>query len=111
MQKTWLASVLLMVFGSLMVAGTAHAGGSWLDGPPIGWNQVGSPIPAAPLRQGLPPGDPLCAYGVRSPETPEDLAIVSAGWTLLGGYQGGWGIRVVSGFVGHDGMCRPVGFQ
>jgi hypothetical protein len=47
----------------------------------------------------------------RPAETAEDLAVTNAGWTLVGGYQGGWGIKILIGASGADGMCRPLGFQ
>ena len=44
-------------------------------------------------------------------EGPEDQALVDAGWKLYGSYQAGWGVRVIKALSGHDGMCRPLGFQ
>jgi LppP/LprE lipoprotein len=39
------------------------------------------------------------------------MAVVKAGWTLFGTYQSGWGVRVVGGQAGVDGMCRPMDYQ
>lgn len=42
---------------------------------------------------------------------PEDYLLADRGWTVFGSYVGGWGIVVVKGLSGYDGMCRPLGFN
>jgi len=37
--------------------------------------------------------------------------LIAAGWHLFSAAQVGWGIRLVDGLVGYDGMCRPNQFQ
>jgi hypothetical protein len=39
------------------------------------------------------------------------LAVVDAGWTLFGQHQTSFGIDVVTGTSGYDGMCRPMGYH
>ena len=55
--------------------------------------------------------NPMCVDTVRPPETTEDAAVASAGWMLLGAYQRGWGVTLVSATSDWDGMCRPAGYQ
>jgi hypothetical protein len=96
-----------MVLG---LAATAQADGSWLDQPPQGWNQPGQAVPAAP--SGFYGADAMCVAQERPPETAQDQALVSAGWHhLIDAYQGGWGVMLVGGSAGYDGMCRPNGYQ
>ena len=104
------------LLAGITIAATAvltRADGSWLDGPLVSWNTVGAPIPTAP-----PPDVPLsnlnnsfCAGTSRTPETPEDSLVAQAGWTLFGAYESGWGVKVIGGGTGMDGMCRPEGYQ
>jgi hypothetical protein len=81
----------------------------WLDKPRTNWNSPGMDIPAPP------PADqdqlPTCGTQARSVETDYDQALSDAGWTVYGSYQAGWGVAIVSGLAGYDGMCRPMGFQ
>jgi hypothetical protein len=83
--------------------------GAWLDRPLAAWNTPGMPVPS-PL---IPDAqlEPLCASQVRSPETPQDQAVAEAGWSLYASYEGGWGVMLVSGTSGMDGMCRPSGYN
>ena len=37
--------------------------------------------------------------------------MAGAGWSLLGGYESGWGVTVVHGVTGADAQCRPRGYQ
>jgi hypothetical protein len=39
------------------------------------------------------------------------MAVSNAGWMLFGPYQSGWGVRIVGGMAGVDGMCRPMDYQ
>src|SRR5215203_6276328 len=88
----------------------AGADGAWIDQKPIvNWNAAAQTIPIAPPM--TDPVNPQCASTGRPPETDEDRAIAAAGWTLIGTYQGGYGVKTVTGASGYDGMCRPLGFQ
>lgn len=89
---------------------TSHADGAWLDAPLVQWNSPGADVPVAPPNVGLP-GNPNCPTSGRPPETDEDAAVVGAGWTLFGTYQAGWGVKVIHGEAGYDGMCRPDPYQ
>lgn len=104
-----LALGLLTAAALIVLPARARADGSWLDSsPPAQWNQPGMAIPTAPAGNNL---DPRCVATTRPSETDEDVALVDAGWYLIGAYQGGWGVRVVLATSGFDGMCRPYGFQ
>ena len=82
---------------------------SWLDHQLTSWNTPGMAIPAAPPAGGEL--DPRCTERERPAETAEDEALVSAGWRLFLPYQRGWGVTLVWGLSGYDGMCRPMGYQ
>ncbi len=82
---------------------------SWLDGDLASWNTPGMAIPAAP-----PPGeasDPRCAEHERPAETAADRAVVEQGWQLFRSYESGWGVTLLWGLSGYDGMCRPWNYQ
>jgi hypothetical protein len=87
----------------------ALADGSWIDTPGPNWNAPGMAVPTAPAFESN--DDPRCGADGRWAESPEDQALVQAGWRLYGSYQAGWGVRVITGLSGYDGMCRPLGFQ
>lgn len=90
----------------------APAGGAWLDASPVvAWNQQGSAVPAAPAAEGEPLSSGRCAFQVRTPEGPADLAVTKAGWTLAGPLQVFGDTSVVTAAVAADGMCRPLGYQ
>lgn len=91
------------------VAAPARADGAWLDGPRPNWNVPGGEIPAAPPMD--PAVNPRCLDQQRPPETDEDRRVVEKGWTLFGDYRAGWGVVIVKGLSGYDGMCRPLGYQ
>jgi hypothetical protein len=55
--------------------------------------------------------DPRCETHTRVPESEADKQLTDLGWDLIGGYQGGWGILVIQGAAGYDGMCRPRAYQ
>jgi hypothetical protein len=82
---------------------------TWLDGDFASWNTPGMAIPTAPTVDGNP--DPRCAERERPAETEEDDALIAEGWRLFLPYQRGWGVTLVSGLAGYDGMCRPLGYQ
>jgi hypothetical protein len=83
---------------------------NWLDQPLVGWNQAGMPlpVPVPPTGYAL---NPSCAPTLRWAETPQDQALVDAGWSLQAPYQAGWGMIVVDGASSYDGMCRPLGYN
>jgi hypothetical protein len=101
--------VTLVAVLSLAATGNARADGSWIDAPLQNWNTPGAAVPVAPMTKTA--GNPSCANTGRPAETDEDFAVQNAGWTLVGGYQGGWGLVVLTGASGADGMCRPLDFQ
>ena len=111
MKRGWLLAVLTLGLGLAARPGLVGADGAWLDAPLVPWNVAGMAIPAAPPPVGIPPDDPQCAREHRAPQTAEDAAVVAAGWTLFGAYLADAGIALVRGLVGHDGMCRPDGYQ
>lgn len=109
--RNWFFSLALL--GSLAVAPVASAQqDSWLDQPAgsVTWNYPGMPLPVA-ARQAAADRPPNCGRDVRWAETYEDDLLQQNGWLLLGSYQGGWGVTVVYGQSGFDGMCRPIGYQ
>jgi hypothetical protein len=96
-------------------AGTAQADGRWIDKKPIvQWNKAGASVPRAP-KDAI--DREQCKDAIQPPRTPEERAVVAAGWTLLSrrwteGEAGrDRGHPMVWGFTGTDGMCRPMGFQ
>jgi hypothetical protein len=94
----------------LAVAAAVGAEATWLDeSPPPRWNHAGGAVPRALALSGN--DDPRCRRSERPPETPEDHAVVKAGWRLFRDYQAGWRIKLVWGLVSYDGMCRPIGYQ
>jgi hypothetical protein len=92
-------------------SGAADPPGQWLDQPLAAWNTPGADIPTPPDVSPLDPNNPMCASTVRPPETPADTAVADQGWKLVGPYEGGWGVMVVMGTAGFDGMCRAMGYQ
>jgi LppP/LprE lipoprotein len=103
----WLAAGLLLLGAAR--PGPMLADGSWLDQPLANWNSPGMELWAAPASGG--PTNPNCADQGRPAETDADAAVAEAGWTVYGSYTGGWGVLVVRGLSGLDGMCRPLGYQ
>ena len=106
--------VLALTLGAstLLPPGLAAADDSWLDTPLVTWNQPGMGVPiAAPAVGDFGLNDPFCSRSIRPPETAADLEVTAAGWSLVGSYEGGWGVLAVTGTTGFDGMCRPMGYQ
>jgi LppP/LprE lipoprotein len=104
-------AILVLLAASLMsAAGPVHADASWLDGPMTNWNSPNASIPRAPVSD-FAGNESFCSDQNRAAETPEDNAITAAGWKLFGTYQSGWGVRIVGGRAGVDGMCRPMDYQ
>jgi hypothetical protein len=87
------------------------ADGAWLDDEAVTWNTPGMALPRPSESRGSEFTDPRCAEQARPAETDADRAVTDAGWTLFAGYTGGWGVQIVRGLAGYDGMCRPVQFQ
>ena len=67
------------------------------------------PIPTAPMNFFL--NEDFCTRSTRPAQTAEDHLITERGWTLWGPFEGGWGMTIVRGTAGFDGMCRPMGYQ
>lgn len=122
MQVTRRVALLAALSAALCVPGVAQvaaqeatpmasppAAASWLDSPTGSWNTPGMAIPAAPAFEDE--SNINCGQQERPAETPQDQALVDAGWHLFLAYQQGWGVTLVSGLSGYDGMCRPIGFQ
>jgi LppP/LprE lipoprotein len=85
------------------------AGKSWLDEPLHTWNRPGGEIPKAPPRGVGVVG--MCQDSVRKPSGPEDRAVMTAGWLLVGPLQTFSGTTVILAESNADGMCRPLGYQ
>jgi hypothetical protein len=109
--------VTALATGSSAAAGAAsvafaqtQGSASWLDEPLVSWNQAGMPLPTPvpPTGYSL---NPSCASSLRWAETPQDQALVDAGWSLQAAYQAGWGTTAVDGASSYDGMCRPLGYN
>jgi hypothetical protein len=83
----------------------------WLDEPIQQWNQPGMSIPTVSRGETEPGLDPRCMAGARSAETFMDAAVTDAGWSLFNAYEAGWGITMIFGLSGHDGMCRPWSYH
>ncbi|MGH2583526.1 MAG: LppP/LprE family lipoprotein [Dehalococcoidia bacterium] len=103
------ASVGAVLVALALGSRPAEADGAWLDQqPPANWNTAGVAIPAAPPRT---EAFTRCPPISRGPQTNEDRQVAAAGWTLVGTFEGGYGVMVVTGASDLDGMCRPLGFQ
>ncbi|MFN0072902.1 MAG: LppP/LprE family lipoprotein [Chloroflexota bacterium] len=88
-----------------------HAQSSWLDEPIRQWNQPGMSVPNLQKSETEPGLDPRCMATSRPAETVSDAVIESAGWSLFNTYEAGWGISLIYGLSGHDGMCRPWAYH
>jgi hypothetical protein len=102
---TWFTLILPL----MLPLPTSAQGVTWLDGDLASWNAPGMEVPAAPDIDGNP--DPRCAERERPAETEVDDALIANGWRLFLPYQRGWGVTLISGLTGYDGMCRPLGYQ
>ncbi|MGK7944600.1 MAG: LppP/LprE family lipoprotein [Microcystaceae cyanobacterium] len=84
---------------------------SWLEQEkPQNWNQAGASIPQAPKNDEYSNLE-RCGEQARQPSTPEDQALVKAGWTLFGPIQVYGKTTLRSAMSNADGMCRPMGYQ
>jgi len=112
--RCWLTGVMM---AALMVATVvprpAAADGAWLDNPALTWNTPNMTMPHPTQNRPGPATevDTRCTQQARPAETDEDRAVERAGWTLFASYEGGWGVRIVRGLSGYDGMCRPAEYQ
>jgi len=98
------------MIGAALLPQPAFADGAWLDDAAVTWNTPGMPLPRSQEHRGGET-DPRCAAQARPAESDQDRAVMAAGWTLFAGYSGGWGVQIVRGLAGYDGMCRPVEYQ
>jgi hypothetical protein len=108
-----LAIMLLGAGLTGLVPRPAYADGAWLDDQSVTWNTAGMGMPH-PVQNRPGPAtevDTRCTSEARPAETDEDRMIERAGWTVFGSYEAGWGVRVVRGLAGYDGMCRPMEYQ
>ncbi len=106
-----LVVLLTLIPSAVVSAPDAQTDVSWVDLPldaVPAWSQPGADLPA-PTSE--PAVNPRCGASARWAETPQDQALVDAGWQLFSPYQAGWGIVVVGAKSGDDGMCRPLGYQ
>ena len=104
-----LLAAFVIILPLLASSSTLAQEQTWLDGDLASWNTPGMAIPTAPTNDGIP--DPRCAQRERPAETEEDDALSAEGWRLFLPYQRGWGVTLISGLSGYDGMCRPLGYQ
>lgn len=80
----------------------AFADGAWLDDTSVTWNTPGMPLPRPREHQDGAHAEPRCAEQARPSDIDADRAAMNAGWPLLAGYTGGWGVQIVRG------LARPV---
>lgn len=85
--------------------------GGWLVQPPAPWNVPGALLPAAPAPSGDAPTDPRCIGTIREAQTPQEQALVEAGWSLVGKPRVSGRTTVLLAEASVDGMCRPWQFQ
>jgi len=117
--RGWAGSRIVAACLALVLAGApTHAAsaaqldepGAWLEqSAPANWNQPGATVPMAPAAEG--DIDQRCGAQERPPASPQDDAVVAAGWRLFNAARVGWGLWVADGLVEYDGMCRPLQFQ
>lgn len=105
------ATLLLAALGPLGAAARGQdSRPPWLDAEPLAaWNQADGTIPPPPVVD--KPVNPKCRDQARPVQTAEDQQLRDLGWSLVGPFQGGWGVLVVRATAGWDGMCRPMQYQ
>jgi hypothetical protein len=92
-------------------ANPVEGAGSWLEQEkPQNWNEAEATIPQAPRNDSYDNIE-SCRQQARNPSTPEDEALVKAGWILFGPIQVYGETSVRSAMSNADGMCRPMGYQ
>src|SRR5262252_5422158 len=83
----------LSLFGIARADPAPDESGSWLEDPVrSNWNQVAMNVPVAPPLDTI---NPRCGSTERWAETPEDQALMDAGWSLFAPYRASWGLVVV----------------
>jgi hypothetical protein len=100
-----------LLAATLLPGAVAHADGLWIDAAEFpDWNIVGAPIPRAPQAD---QNSAACdtSPALRNVESQQDAQLVQAGWHLFGGVESGWGVTIIKGAAGFDGMCRPMAFN
>jgi LppP/LprE lipoprotein len=102
---------VLVVAVVLFIQPASAQSGAWLDQRLSPWNIPGALLPAAPAPKGDAPSDPRCAGTVRQPQTPQERALVSAGWFLFGRAQASGVRTILLAEASVDGMCRPWDYQ
>ncbi len=68
-------------------------------------------IPNAPKIDADLPSVDRCKDQLREAKTPQERAIIKAGWELFGPQQTYNETTVITAMSGVDGMCRPLGYQ
>ena len=68
-------------------------------------------IPNAPKIDADLPSVDRCKDQLREAKTPQERAIIKAGWELFGPQQIYNETTVITAMSGVDGMCRPLGYQ
>ncbi|ACB49472.1 unknown [Crocosphaera subtropica ATCC 51142] len=68
-------------------------------------------IPNAPKIDAELPSVDRCKDQLREAKTPQERAIIRAGWELFGPRQTYDETIVITAMSGVDGMCRPLGYQ
>lgn len=114
MMRIFLATCLLTTSLAAVAATQAPAGsGAWLDDiNREGWNRPGGKVPSAPAMDGESLTSGRCAEQVRRPSGEAiDLALVAAGWSLVGPLQVFGTTALATAAASADGMCRPLGYQ
>src|SRR6476659_4167678 len=108
--RFWLAGPMMAaLMVTTLAPRPAAADGAWLDNPAGTWNMPNMAMPHPTQNRPGPATevDTRCTQQARPAETDEDRAVERAGWTLFASYEAGWGVRIVRGLAGYDGMCRP----
>lgn len=105
------AGALGLAFALTLGAHSSLADGAWLTPPYTSWNTPGMSIPLAGPATSDDTEFSSTPCLPRTPETAEDKAVSGAGWTLFDAYISGWGMTVIDGERGYDGMCRPLDWQ
>jgi hypothetical protein len=95
------------------MAGIACAqSGSWLDRPPVQWNQPGRSVPAAPQAIDWTDVPDICqSLRERKDINAEEKAVSRRGWFVIGSSGFGHGVVIIVGAADLDGMCRPNQYQ
>jgi len=108
--KSVVSLSIAIMFGHPAIGAPQGKNASWLDETkPASWNTPDASIPDAPTAQQAV--DSRCRQSARPPQLDEDQRVRDKGWDLVGAFQGGWGMLVIGGTAGYDGMCRPRQYQ